>query len=91
MIYIFNSIQTNAIIVHANYMSITRAPFEELCSHSFHGTLKPIEKSLFDAKMDKLSILKIILNGGLTQIHKVQKLLQDFFISPDLNKLINLL
>merc|ERR1711962_209471 len=71
------------------YTSITRARFEELCSDLFRGTLQPVEKALRDAKMDKSSIHDIVLVGGSTRIPKVQKLLQDFFNSKDLNKSIN--
>merc|ERR1711962_1777741 len=71
------------------YTSITRARFEELCSDLFKGTLEPVEKALRDAKLDKSSINDIVLVGGSTRIPKVQKLLQDFFNSKELNKSIN--
>uniref|UniRef100_A0A673GX93 Heat shock protein family A (Hsp70) member 1B n=1 Tax=Sinocyclocheilus rhinocerous TaxID=307959 RepID=A0A673GX93_9TELE len=71
------------------YTSITRARFEELCSDLFRGTLEPVEKALRDAKMDKSQIDDIVLVGGSTRIPKIQKLLQDFFNSRDLNKSIN--
>uniref|UniRef100_A0A4W5PFZ1 Heat shock protein family A (Hsp70) member 1B n=1 Tax=Hucho hucho TaxID=62062 RepID=A0A4W5PFZ1_9TELE len=57
------------------YTSITRARFEEM--------------SLRDAKMDKAQIHDVVLFGGSTRITKVQKLLQDFFNSRELNKSIN--
>ena len=38
------------------YTSVTRASFEELCSDLFRGTMDSVEKSLHDAKMDKVSI-----------------------------------
>ncbi len=36
------------------YTTITRARFEELNADLFRGTLEPVEKSLRDAKMDKV-------------------------------------
>ncbi|KAL7632904.1 UNVERIFIED_CONTAM: hypothetical protein RMT77_011813 [Armadillidium vulgare] len=71
------------------YTSITRARFEELNSDLFRGTLEPVEKSLRDAKMDKITIHDIVLVGGSTRIPKIQKLLQDFFNGKELNKSIN--
>ena len=71
------------------YSSITRARFEELCSDLFRNTLKPVEKALIDAKLDKNSIDEVVLVGGSTRIPKVQKMLQDFFNGKELNKSIN--
>lgn len=71
------------------YMSITRARFEELCSDLFRSTLKPVEKALRDAKLDKTHIHDVVLVGGSTRIPKVQKLLQDFFNGRELSKSIN--
>merc|ERR1711994_550187 len=46
------------------YTSITRARFEELCADLFRGTLDPVEKSLRDAKMDKIQkLLQDYFNG----------------------------
>lgn len=61
------------------YTSITRARFEELNADLFRGTLEPVEKSLRDAKMDKIQVHELVLVGGSTRIPKIQKLLQDFF------------
>ncbi|XP_051899726.1 heat shock cognate 71 kDa protein-like [Pristis pectinata] len=71
------------------YTSITRARFEELNSDLFRGTLEPVEKALRDAKLDKSQIHEIVLVGGSTRIPKIQKLLQDFFNSRELNKSID--
>jgi heat shock protein 1/8 len=71
------------------YTSITRARFEELNADLFRGTLEPVEKSLRDAKMDKIQVHEIVLVGGSTRIPKIQKLLQDFFNGKELNKSIN--
>uniref|UniRef100_A0A8C1NPJ2 Heat shock cognate 70 n=1 Tax=Cyprinus carpio TaxID=7962 RepID=A0A8C1NPJ2_CYPCA len=84
------SIEIDSLYEGANfYTSITRARFEELNADLFRGTLVPVEKSLRDAKMDKVQIHDIVLVGGSTCIPKIQKLLQDFFIGRDLNKSIN--
>ncbi|XP_059965262.1 LOW QUALITY PROTEIN: heat shock 70 kDa protein 1-like [Mesoplodon densirostris] len=71
------------------YTSITRARFEDLCADLFRGTLEPVEKSVWDAKMDKAEVHDIVLVGGSTGIPKVQRLLQDYFNGRDLNKSIN--
>ena len=71
------------------YTSITRAWFEELCCDLFKGTLKPVEKAMRDAKIDKSSINDIVLVGGSTRIPKIQQLLQDFFNGKELNKSLN--
>uniref|UniRef100_A0A673VGZ5 Heat shock protein family A (Hsp70) member 8 n=1 Tax=Suricata suricatta TaxID=37032 RepID=A0A673VGZ5_SURSU len=71
------------------YTSITRARFEELNADLFRGTLDPVEKALWDAKLDKSQIHDIVLVGGSTRIPKIQKLLQDFFKGKELNKSIN--
>ena len=55
----------------------------------FRSTMEPVEKAIRDAKMDKAQIQDIVLVGGSTRIHKVQKLLQDFFNGKELNKSIN--
>ncbi|CAD7685478.1 unnamed protein product [Nyctereutes procyonoides] len=72
------------------YSSITRARFEELNADLFCGTLDPVEKALWDAKLDKSQIHDIVLVGGSTCIPKIQKLLQDFLNGKELNKSINL-
>ena len=71
------------------YTSITRARFEELNADLFRGCLEPVEKSLRDAKLDKINVHEIVLVGGSTRIPKIQKLLQDFFNGKELNKSIN--
>ncbi|CAF3394439.1 unnamed protein product, partial [Rotaria socialis] len=71
------------------YSTITRERFEEINTDLFCSTLKPVEKALRDAKMDKASIHEIILVGGSTRIEKVQKLVQNFFDGKELNKSIN--
>lgn len=71
------------------YTVITRARFDELNADLFRGTLKPVEKSLGDAKLAKDQIHEIVLVGGSTRIPKIQKTLQDFFNGKELNKSIN--
>lgn len=69
---------------------ITRAKFEDLCSHIFQRTMTPVTQVLQDAKMSKNQIDEIVLVGGSTRIPKIQSLLRDFFgkdphngINPD--------
>lgn len=72
------------------YTSITRARFEDLCSDLFRDCLKPVDKALVDAKIDKRNIDTVVLVGGSTRIPKIQKLLLEFFDhSKELNKSIN--
>jgi L1 cell adhesion molecule like protein len=72
------------------YTTIDRATFEELNEELFRSTIKHVEDSLREAKMDKKQIDDIVLVGGSTRIPKVQKLLQDFFNGKELNKTINI-
>ncbi|ELT92896.1 hypothetical protein CAPTEDRAFT_103069, partial [Capitella teleta] len=71
------------------YTIISRAKFEDLCADLFKDTLKPVEKALRDAKMDKRSIDEVVLVGGSTRIPKVQNLLQEFMGGKELNKSIH--
>ncbi|XP_026424573.1 heat shock cognate 70 kDa protein-like [Papaver somniferum] len=68
---------------------ITRAKFEELNMDLFTICMGPVEKCLWDAKMDKSAIREVVFVGGSTRIPKVQSLLQDFFNGKKLNKSIN--
>jgi L1 cell adhesion molecule like protein len=69
--------------------SITRTTFEEICADLFSRTLKPVEKALQDAKLDKSAIHELILVGGSTRIPNIQKRLSDFFDGKELNKSVN--
>ena len=69
--------------------TITRARFEELNSDLFQDTMNPVEKALYDAKLDESQIHDVVLVGGSSRIPKIQKLLQDFFNGKELNKSIN--
>ncbi|XP_060185563.1 heat shock 70 kDa protein 4-like [Lycium barbarum] len=71
------------------YTTITRARFEELNIDLFRKCMKPVEKCLRDAKLDKSGVHDIVLVGGSTRIPKVQQLLQDFFNGKELCKSIN--
>jgi heat shock protein 1/8 len=51
--------------------------------------LKPVEKALKDAKLDKSQINEVVLVGGSTRIPKIQKILEEFFNGKELNKSIN--
>jgi L1 cell adhesion molecule like protein len=71
------------------FLKISRAKFEELCNDLFQDTLKPVDKALTDAKMQKSDIHEIVLVGGSTRIPKIQKLLQNYFHGKELNKSVN--
>jgi molecular chaperone DnaK (HSP70) len=53
---------------------LTRAKFEELNMDLFRSTLKPVQKVLEDADLQKKDIDEIVLVGGSTRIPKVQQL-----------------
>ncbi|KAI8832852.1 hypothetical protein BJ741DRAFT_535892 [Chytriomyces cf. hyalinus JEL632] len=69
--------------------TLTRAKFEELNIDLFKKTLKPIEKVLKDAGVDKHEIHEIVLVGGSTRIPKVVQLLEDLFNGKKASKGIN--
>ncbi|KAF9509455.1 hypothetical protein BS47DRAFT_1412407, partial [Hydnum rufescens UP504] len=48
------------------YTSLTRMRFEELCQDLFCSTFEPVEKVLWDAKIDKSDVHEIVLVRGLT-------------------------
>merc|ERR1711899_326258 len=67
----------------------TRAKFEELNMDLFKGTLKPVQKVLEDADMQKKDIDEIVLVGGSTRIPKVQQLVKEFFNGKEPSRGIN--
>ncbi|KAI8903844.1 heat shock protein 70 family [Gorgonomyces haynaldii] len=69
--------------------TLTRAKFEELCMDLFKKTIKPVERVLKDAKLDKSKINEIVLVGGSTRIPKVVDLLENFFNGKKASKGIN--
>ncbi|KAG0672736.1 ATPase with role in protein import into the ER [Kluyveromyces marxianus] len=69
--------------------TLTRAKFEELNLALFKKTLKPVEKVLKDAGLQKEDIDDIVLVGGSTRIPKVQNLLEKFFNGKKASKGIN--
>ena len=71
------------------YGKITRARFEELNLDLFRRTLKPVERALCDAELDKSTIDDIVLAGGSTHIPKIQQLLGEFFNGKGLIKSVN--
>jgi len=54
--------------------TLTRAKFEELNMDLFRSTLKPVQKVLEDADMNKKDVHEIVLVGGSTRIPKVSSL-----------------
>jgi len=69
--------------------SLTRAKFEELNMDLFRGTLKPVQKVLEDADMQKKDVDEIVLVGGSTRIPKVQQLVKEFFNGKEPSRGIN--
>ncbi|KAK1229218.1 ATPase with role in protein import into the ER [Marasmius sp. AFHP31] len=70
--------------------ALTRAKFEELNMDLFRKTMKPVERVLKDAGVNKEEVDEIVLVGGSTRIPKIQQLLHDYFgkepskgINPD--------
>ncbi|XP_043068323.1 endoplasmic reticulum chaperone BiP-like [Drosophila bipectinata] len=69
--------------------TLTRAKFEELNLDLFRSTLKPMQKVLEDADMNKKDLDEIVLVGGSTRIPKVQQLVMEFFGDKDPSRGIN--
>jgi len=69
--------------------TLTRAKFEELNMDLFRGTLKPVQKVLEDADLNKKDIHEIVLVGGSTRIPKVQTLVKEFFNGKEPSRGIN--
>ncbi|CAB4475086.1 unnamed protein product [Rhizophagus irregularis] len=70
------------------YISLTRGEFEELNQDLFQSAMKPIEKVLRDAKIEKYQVHEICLVGGSSRIPKIQKMISNYFNGKEL-KLIN--
>lgn len=69
--------------------TITRAKFEELNMDLFRSTLKPVQKVLEDADLQKKDIDEIVLVGGSTRIPKIQQLVKEFFNGKEPSRGIN--
>lgn len=69
--------------------TLTRAKFEELNMDLFRSTLKPVQKVLEDADLQKKDIDEIVLVGGSTRIPKVQQLVREFFNGKEPTRGIN--
>jgi heat shock protein 5 len=69
--------------------TLTRAKFEELCMDLFRNTMKPVQKVMEDADMQKHEVHEIVLVGGSTRIPKVQQLIKEFFNGKEPSKGIN--
>merc|ERR1712218_286432 len=69
--------------------TLTRAKFEELNMDLFRSTMKPVQKVLEDADMQKKDIDEIVLVGGSTRIPKIQQLVKDFFNGKEPSRGIN--
>ena len=59
--------------------TLTRAKFEELNMDLFKKTIRPVERALKDAKLDKSKIDEIVLVGGSTRIPKVVEMVEKYF------------
>jgi len=69
--------------------TLTRAKFEELNMDLFRSTMKPVQKVLEDADMQKKDVDEIVLVGGSTRIPKVQQLVKEFFNGKEPSRGIN--
>jgi len=69
--------------------TLTRAKFEELNMDLFRSTMKPVQKVMEDADMQKKDIDEIVLVGGSTRIPKVQSLVKEYFNGKELSRGIN--
>ncbi|CAG8564483.1 6076_t:CDS:2 [Acaulospora morrowiae] len=71
------------------YTSLTRDKFVEINMALFRRIIKPVERALRDAKIDKSHIHEVVLVGGSTHIPEVQKIISKFFNGKELDKSIN--
>lgn len=55
----------------------------------FRSTMKPVQKVLEDADMNKKDVDEIVLVGGSTRIPKVQQLVKEFFNNKEPSRGIN--
>merc|ERR1712080_386496 len=69
--------------------TLTRAKFEELNMDLFRSTMKPVQKVLEDADLQKKEVDEIVLVGGSTRIPKVQQLVKEFFNGKEPSRGIN--
>lgn len=69
--------------------TLTRAKFEELNMDLFKKTIKPVERALKDAKLDKSKIDEIVLVGGSTRIPKVVEMIEGYFNGKKASKGVN--
>jgi len=69
--------------------TLTRAKFEELNMDLFRSTMKPVQKVMEDADMQKKDIDEIVLVGGSTRIPKIQTLVKEYFNGKELSRGIN--
>jgi len=69
--------------------TLTRAKFEELNMDLFRSTMKPVQKVMEDADMQKKDIDEIVLVGGSTRIPKVQQLVKEYFNNKEPSRGIN--
>lgn len=69
--------------------TLTRAKFEELNMDLFRSTMKPVQKVMEDADLQKKDIDEIVLVGGSTRIPKVQQLVKEFFGGKEPSRGIN--
>ena len=69
--------------------TLTRAKFEELNMDLFKKTIRPVERALKDAKLDKSKIQEIVLVGGSTRIPKVVEMIESYFNGKEASKSVN--
>merc|ERR1719300_1821529 len=63
--------------------------FEELNMDLFRSTMKPVQKVMEDADMQKKDIDEIVLVGGSTRIPKIQQLVKEYFNGKEPSRGIN--
>ncbi|KAL0225998.1 hypothetical protein P9112_013322 [Eukaryota sp. TZLM1-RC] len=69
--------------------TLTRAKFEELNMDLFKKTLRPVDRVLKDAGIDKSEVNEIVLVGGSTRIPKIRSLIKDYFNGKEPSQGVN--
>ncbi|CAN6472170.1 unnamed protein product [Victoria cruziana] len=84
------SIEIDALFEGIDFVStITRAKFEALNMDMFRKCIPPIDRCLWDARMEKKMVHEVVLVGGSTRIPMVQQIVREFFEGKKLCKSIH--
>ena len=70
-------------------LTITREDFEDIISEYLTKIQQILERTLYDANIQKKDIDEVVLAGGSTRIPKVEEIIRNFFDEKEIKKAIN--